>query len=179
MARKTPPRPPTPERLEKAALAYLERYASSAENLRRVLMQKVARAARHHPVDNAEAAGWIDALIERYQKAGLLDDLIYAEGRAKSLTRQGASARRIAATLAAKGVERDHIEAALATRADTDDPAQADLAAAFAYARRRRLGPHRPVEKRAEYRHKDLAALARQGFSSDIAHAVIDADPQD
>ncbi|SDH38142.1 regulatory protein RecX [Roseospirillum parvum] len=174
-----PPRPLTPERLEKSALAYLERYASSAENLRRVLMRKVARVARHHPTDPDQAAEWIDALVARYLKAGLLDDQTYAEGRARSLTRQGASARRIAATLAAKGVERDHIDAALASRDDGEDAAEADRAAAFTYARRRRLGPYRAPDKRAEHRHKDLAALARQGFSSDTAHAVIDADPEE
>jgi regulatory protein len=51
------------------------------------------------------------------------------------------------------------------------------LAAAAAYARRRRLGPFRRVpEERAERRQKDLAALARRGFGYGVAKQVIDAD---
>ena len=46
MKPRQPPKPPTQERLEKAALHYLERYAASSEGVRRVLMRKVERAAR-------------------------------------------------------------------------------------------------------------------------------------
>ena len=41
-----PPRQVTPAYLQRAALAYLERYASSAENLRRVLKRKVDKRCR-------------------------------------------------------------------------------------------------------------------------------------
>ena len=52
-----------------------------------------------------------------------------------------------------------------------------DLAAAFKLARKRRLGPFREPdsEVRAERREKDLATLARAGFSYDVAQQVIDA----
>jgi regulatory protein len=54
----------------------------------------------------------------------------------------------------------------------------AELEAAATYARRRRLGPHRrDPEARAERRERDLAALARAGFSYAIAQQIIDADP--
>jgi regulatory protein len=49
----------------------------------------------------------------------------------------------------------------------------AELEAARAYVRKRRLGPHRSPEKRAEYRQKDLASVARQGFSFDIAKKAL------
>jgi len=48
-----------------------------------------------------------------------------------------------------------------------------ELEAARAYARKRRLGAYRSPEKRAEYRQKDLASLARQGFSFDIAKQAL------
>ena len=47
--------------------------------------------------------------------------------------------------------------------------------AAHALARRRKLGPYRPGERSA-YREKDLAALARAGFSFGIAREVIDGE---
>jgi regulatory protein len=39
--------------------------------------------------------------------------------------------------------------------------------------RKRRLGPFRSAETRDEHRHKDLASLARQGFSFDIAKRAL------
>ena len=58
------PRQATAAYLENAALHYLERFASSSANLRRVLMRKVARSARAHGTDPAEGAGLVDAGLE-------------------------------------------------------------------------------------------------------------------
>src|ERR1700686_311210 len=64
--------------LEKWALSYLGRFASSAENLRQVLGRR-ARRRRGGQGDGASAANpLIDALIARYEAAGLLDDAAYA-----------------------------------------------------------------------------------------------------
>ena len=175
--RRPPPPPPlTPERLERAALRYLERFAASAENLRRVLTRRADRSARDHDGDPAEGRAWIEALIRRYQESGLLDDAAYAETKAGSLRRRGASARAIRDRLAAHGVEPDTAAAALA-RTDQDhanNPDTADEAAALALARRRRLGPFRRDGQRAEHRTRDLATLGRAGFSYETARRVID-----
>ncbi len=168
------PKPVTAERLHKAALHYLERYASSAENLQRVLRRRVERSARLHGTDRDEAEAWIAAIASRLASAGLLDDRTYAEGRAFSLHRRGASLRRIAGMLRQKGVGDDDIEAALRSLADVS-PAP-DLEAAVRLARRRRFGPWRDAAVRAERRNRDMAALARAGFSFDIARRVIDAE---
>ena len=50
--------PPTLENLERAALRYLERYASSRANLRRVLMRRVLRAARGDELWRRREADW-------------------------------------------------------------------------------------------------------------------------
>ena len=51
------------------------------------------------------------------------------------------------------------------------------MAAALAYARRRRIGPYRTDPTlRAETRLKDLAALARRGFAPALCRRVIDAE---
>ncbi len=176
--RRAAPKKLTPERLEKAALHYLERFASSAENLRRVLMRKVERAARaaEHAggeADRAEPARWVDALVTRYVASGLLDDRAYAEAASASLRRQGRSARAIRQKLATKGIGKEEAEAALARAGGADDAAE--LRAAAALARRRRLGPFGPAEGRRERRARDLASLARAGFGYDTARRVIDA----
>lgn len=168
------PRKVTAAYLEKAALHYLERFASSEADLRRVLMAKVERSARAHATDRAEGATLVEALITRLRRSGLLDDRGYAEAKAASLHRRGLSSRAIRHRLAAHGITPELVDHALETL--SDGPAEArDLAAAAAYARRRRLGPYRPAESRSTNRARDLAALGRAGFSYDVARQVIDA----
>jgi len=167
-------KPVTAERLHKAALHYLERYASSTEHLRRVLRRRVERSARLHDTDRDEGEAWIAAIVARLAAAGLLDDRVYAETRAHSLHRRGASLRRIAGMLRQKGIGDDDIAATLQTLAG-ESPSP-DLEAAVRLARRRRLGPWRDADIRAERRNRDMAALARAGFSLDLARRVIDAE---
>jgi regulatory protein len=171
------PRPYDAARLERSALRYLERYAASAERLRRVLERRVRRTE----ADPAEAAPMIAAVIGRLEALGLLDDRRYAEAKAAALSRRGGSARAIRARLGQAGVAAPLIEAALAGR--DEDPARAERAAAVAHARRKRLGPfrdeRRPGHGRAERREHDIAAMARAGFAVALCRAVVDAaDPE-
>jgi regulatory protein len=193
----------TERSVENAALFHLQRFTTSAENLRRVLMRKVRRAARTHGGDDteggvdteggndliADGAAVVDGVIGRFVQAGLLDDHAYAEGRAASLHRRGMSVARIRQQLASKGIAAeaaDHALAALASEiaGETADgtargagvePAVLDLAAAVNLARRRRLGPFRASSDRPRLREKDLAAMARAGFGYHLAVQVIDA----
>ncbi len=169
----------TPQYLENSALHYLERFASSTANLRGVLMRKVQRSAQVYGDDPEEGAGWVDALIERYVRANLLNDDTYAQMRTESLHRRGASTRAIAQKLAAKGINRDGADKALETLREDVGP-DLDLTAALALAKRRRLGVYRLPEARAAHRDKDMAALGRAGFGYDVARRVVDAeDPAD
>jgi len=167
------PRKATPKRLENAALHYLARYSSSAESLRRVLMRRVNRSARHHGTDPEEGAAVVDDLIARYSKAGLLDDTRFAEGRARSLLERGVSPRAVRLRLREKGVAEETVEAVLSDL--TEDKGDIEWAAAVALAKRRRIGPFRK-SGRQTVREKDLAALARAGFSYDVAQRVVDAE---
>ncbi len=155
-------------RLETWALFYLERYASSAAHLRLVLRRRVRRRVGGDGEAIGAAGLLIDALIARYRAAGLLDDAVYAAGRARQGLARGRSLRRIAAGLAAKGI--GAADAALALAELREGAADPDLAAACAFARRRRLGPYRtaPTERRRE-----LAAFARAGFGRRAAEAVL------
>ncbi len=168
------PRKATPQTLENAALFYLGRFASSSENLRRVLMRRVERSARLHDTDRDEGRVAVDRIVARFQASGLVDDAAYAGSRAATLHRRGVSRRGIRARLMEKGVAPDDIDGALAGLAET--AGNTDFAAAVNLARRRRLGPYRPLAARAEMREKDLAALARAGFSYDIARRVVEAE---
>src|SRR5438067_2162043 len=151
-----------PALLEKWAVGYLERFASSAENLGRLLGRR-ARRRMSDPEGLREARALIDALVARYRDSGLIDDAAYASARARGRLARGEPLRKIAAGLAAKGVDADDRAAALAGLHETiPDP---DLAAACAFARRRRLGPFRrgPARQEPGDRRRELAIFARAG----------------
>lgn len=180
-ARRKPARGPrriTAEYLERAGLYYLERYATSVENFRRVLMRKVLRSAHAHDDDPATGAGLVDALVARYADAGLLDDGRYAEAQARALYGRGLAVRAIGARLRAKGVAADDIEAALVALGQEERVANRDaldLKAACVFARKRRLGPYRKKAGGREQRNKELAAMGRAGFGYEISRKVVEA----
>ena len=103
-------------------------------------------------------------------RSGLLNDRAYAAQAAASLARRGTSRFSIAGKLAQKGVETELVSEAMR---GARDGGASELAAACALVRRRRLGPYRAPGKRADWRQKDLASLARAGFGLDIARRVL------
>ena len=166
------PKPATRERLRKAALSYIDRYATSAANLHEVLMRRVRRSTRLHDTDMAEATRWADDIVADFVARKLVDDRMYAENRAASLHRSGASRRKIEMSLKTKGVGGADIAAAMEAL-EASDP-DAEFTAACRHAQRRRLGPWRR-DDRTERRDRDLAAMARAGFGYRMASRVIDA----
>jgi regulatory protein len=170
--RQKKPRKVSPRYLENAALHYLKRYAATQSQLKRVLLRRVDRSLKVHGGERAEALGWVDALTEKLVRGGLLNDEAYAGMKAHSLRASGRSARVIAQKLRMKGVC-----AEVVTRKLADATAElSEEEAARIWARKKRLGPFRG-KARADHRQKDLAALARAGFSFGIAKKVIDSDP--
>lgn len=172
------PGPLTRADLERAALRYLDRFETSAANLKTVLF----RSARRRPgTDVEEARRMIDELIARYESSGLVDDRRFASSLASGLRRRGASRRAVEQKLYARRVKASAIAAALEAM-DRDAEGQdggataGEVAAARAFVRRRRLGPHRAEADREAHRLKDFSAMARAGFSLEIARIALQAD---
>ena len=92
------------------------------------------------------------------------------------MRRRGSSRRGATARLAAKGVPREVVAAVLEAEREAHPEEDSEEAAAWAYARRRRLGPYRLPDKRADHRERDLASLARQGFPFSLARRIVEAD---
>ncbi len=167
----------TPQSLRNAALYYLQRYASSSSNLRAVLTRRIRRAERDQEIDQDAAATWIEKIVADFETSGLLDDKTYADARIQTMFRQGRSRRIMMLDFRKKGVAADVAESAVDTL--SQETAAPDRIAAVRHARRRRLGPFRASD-RAEYRERDLAAMARAGFDYQTARLVIDAsDPEE
>lgn len=164
--------------LERAALAYLDRFPASAATLRRVLMRRLRRTAGDEAFDQARAEVLVAGLLSRLAEAGLIDDDRYAGALARNLLGRGVAPAMIAHRLAAKGIARDaaeRIAASLIAEA-AEEGRDADLEAARALARKRRLGPWRTREADPGRRERDLAVLGRAGFSRRIAQQVLGED---
>ena len=159
------------ETLRKAGLRYLERYAASTNAFKLVLKRKVIRMVEgdleQRPVEVEE---WISEIVDRFTKAGLLNDSLVAENLCSSLLRRGTSLKMVKAKLAAKGFERDVISRVL----DDISGEQEELEAAFLVARRKRLGPYREKKEREANRNRDLGVLSQAGFPYSISKQVID-----
>ena len=172
-----PSQAPTEAALHEAAVAYLARYSATRATLARVLNRRIDRWAR--ATDSSEAAAQaavakraVPDVVARLAAAGAVDDASFAQARSRSLTRAGHSRRATAAHLAARGVPAEIVSAAL------PDDSGAELAAAVAFTRRRRIGPFRsPAEgtddAAQDRRHRELGALARAGFSHAIAQQAL------
>ena len=167
------PKPLTEKRLEKLALLHIDRYATSVENLRNVLMRRVEKSARNQNIEKKDAEKWINEIITKLVNLRLLDDQAYAENRVRSLHRSGASQKKIMSILSNKGVSK--VDTASAISLLENEYYNRELMAANNYARRRRLGPYRLAENRKEKRDRDLASLARAGFKYNDAKSIIDA----
>jgi regulatory protein len=166
------PKPVTPDRLRRAALYYLQRYSSSAEQLRSVLSRRVVRSCRHHGQDPASFEPVVAEIVASCIRSGLVDDARFAQARAATLRRKGRSARAVSAGLAAKGVARELV-AATVSGGEAEE-----LAAALIAARRRRIGPWTPPGRERD-RQRQLGVLLRAGFAMAIARRIVDAADED
>jgi len=172
------PRRSTKKSLDNIARFHLQRFATSAHNLRVVLMRSVHKSAQFHQLDINEVETWVDDIIKRFLKSGLLDDYVYARGKAITMMARGSSMVRIRSLLAAKGVSRSVVKKTLIDLfAEDNDIA---LKAALKFARRRQIGPYRrafEIERTEEKR--ELSILARAGFPYGIARQIVYANRND
>lgn len=169
------PRKITAAYLQRVTDHYFDRYGgTSRANLRRLLMKRVWRSCRHHGVEIASVEPLVDAELDRLERFNYLDDARFAEGRARTLHRRGDGPAKIRSKLAAKGIGREAIDAALA--ALRDEHANVELSAALVFARKRRVGPWRRNPVDTDGRRKELGKLARGGFSWTTARQIVDAE---
>ena len=165
MPRSSPKAPSPPydaATLERAALDYAARYATTRARLAAYLRRKL----RERGWTEEEPAP-VERLVNRFAERGYVDDPGFAAARTESLLRRGYGARRIGDALRMAGIDAD---TAGALRGRIDAAAEQS---AMAYARRKGIGPfaHRtpdPAEKR-----RWIAAMARAGHPWDMVLRVL------
>lgn len=153
--------------LDRLALRYVERFATTRRRLSVYLARKIrARGWEGAPIDPASVA-------ERLAARGYIDDRSFGAARAGAMAQRGLGAARVTGALRADGVEGEDADAlapAIAERA---------IPAAIAFARRKRLGPFALVAPDRPKRDKQLAAMVRAGHSFDLARRILAVAPGD
>lgn len=169
------PKKITKQRLKNIALYYLERFESSVDNLRQVLMRRVNDYAYANPdFDKSEAIAWIEEILSDCERYGYISDNRFAEMKIKDYLAAGKSARYIKLKLLQKGIEESLIDNLLQEQDYNPEELARNLA------KKKKIGPFRQNdEERREYRQKDLATLVRAGFDYDVAQRVLEKESFD
>lgn len=155
-------RPLDPGALDRLALRYVERFATTRGKLVDYLNRKIRERGWDGPPGDPVA------VAERMAGLGYVDDRAFAEARARSLARRGYGQRRVADALRHARVDEEDCVSALAT----DDDAR--LETALAFARRRRIGPfatHVPDERE---RQRQLGAMLRAGHDVILSRRIVE-----
>jgi regulatory protein len=160
-------RPPLDaEALERCALHYAGRYATTRAKLAAYLERKLRRHGWAGDEDPA-----VDRLVEQMAGLGYVDDRAFASARAASLGRRGYGERRIGQAMRAAGIdEADSAEARAAARDNA-------FASALRFAERKRIGPFAAEAMDRERREKAIAAMLRAGHGFDIARRILACAP--
>ena len=173
------PRKITEKYLYNSGLAYLQRFPSSTANFRTVMGRKIKKSVSHHEEPTYdECAKMLDETVHKFTRMGLLDDGAYLKGMVESLKKRGLSKNSILQKLQQKGLGNTDITLALKNYEDyyktTYDH---ELIACLRLIRRKRLGPFRTKEN-FDF-NKELAAIARAGYSFEIAQKGLKCNQED
>lgn len=154
--------------LDRIALRYVERYATSRAKLQAYLRRKLRERGW-----SDDAPPPVEALVERFAALGYVDDATFAAARGAGLVRRGYGPRRVAASLKAAGIDdADSAEARCAAENEA-------WTAALAFARRKRIGPFATAAADRPAREKAVAALLRAGHAPATARRIAWAAPGD
>ena len=111
--KKRSPKKITFQNLEKFAFKYIERFSTSENQLRIILKKKIIKSSYFFKIKVEDHIDYIDLIIEKFKKIGLIDDKKYSESRALNLVKRGFSKKKILFNLKQKGISSETIEIAL------------------------------------------------------------------
>ncbi|MDF7775927.1 RecX family transcriptional regulator [Sphingomonas sp. AOB5] len=166
MSRRDRPIPPlNRSALDRLALRYVERYATTRAKLIAYLNRKIRERGWEGDAPDTQA------LAAKMAELGYVDDRAFAEARAGAMGRRGLGARRVYDDLRHAGVDADDTEA-VSPLVESDT-----IASALAFARRKRIGPWAREVPDRKGLEKQVAAMVRAGHSPSLAWKIARMDP--
>ena len=166
----------TVEEMRNFALAYVEKYAPSKQQLKTYLLKKYLKI--HVPnVKKQDVNNLIDIVLSDLEKSKFINDKFYSESKAKSMIQRGSSINKIRNYLIGKGIDDEFIKDTV--NQIQDNNADQDFFSAIKICKKKRIGPARTEDNRPLFYKKDISLLARNGFDFETSKKVMDIEKED
>lgn len=153
--------------LERLALRYVERFATTRARLAAYLQRKI----RERGWDGVSAD--TAALVEKLAELGYIDDRAFGEARAAAMGRRGLGKRRVTGALHQDGI--DEADSAAIVPAVEERAVET----ALAFARRKRIGPFALIQAERPVREKQIAAMIRAGHDFALSRRIVGMAPDE
>ena len=166
----------TVEEMRNFALAYVEKYAPSKQQLRTYLLKKYLKLSVPN-IKKQDVSDLIDVVLSDLEKNKFINDKFYSESKAKSMIQRGNSINKIRNYLIGKGINDEFIKQTV-NRIKEDNNDQ-DFFSAIKICKKKRIGPARVEDNRPLFYKKDISILARNGFDFETSKKVMELQKDD
>jgi len=166
----------TVEEMRNFALAYVEKYAPSKQQLKTYLLKKYLKIYVPN-VKKQDVNNLIDIVLSDLEKSKFVNDKFYSESKAKSMIQRGSSINKIRNYLIGKGINDEFIKETVSQIQDNNS--DQDFFSAIKICKKKRIGPARTEDNRPLFYKKDISLLARNGFDFKTSKKVMDIDKED
>jgi regulatory protein len=151
--------------LDRLALTYVARYATTRKKLADYLRRKLQERGGEE-----EVYAKISLIVERMEALGYINDATFARVKADGLARRGYGPGRVRAVFGQIGIIGEDAAEALE---DADAKA---FDTALAFARKRRFGPFSTQAATPQAQKRELAAMCRAGHSFSVSLRILRLD---
>ena len=166
----------TVDEMRNFAFTYVEKYAPSKQQLKTYLLKKYLKTSKTS-VKKKDISNLIDIVLNDLEKNKFINDKFYSESKAKSMIQRGNSINKIRNYLIGKGINTIFIKDTISKI--YNENSDQDFFSAIKLCKKKRIGPSRPEDNRELFYKKDIAILARNGFSFEISKRVMDLEKED
>ena len=166
----------TVDEIRNFALAYVDKYAPSKQQLRTYLLKKYLKLSVPN-IKKQDVINLIDVVLSDLEKSKFINDKFYSESKAKSMIRRGSSINKIRNYLIGKGVKDQFIKDTV--NKINENNSDQDFFSAIKICKKKRIGPARTEDNRPLFYKKDISLLARNGFDFETSKKVMDLQKDD
>ena len=166
----------TVDEMRNFALAYVDKYAPSKQQLRTYLLKKYLKLSVPN-VKKQDVTNLIDIVLSDLEKSKFINDKFYSESKAKSMIQRGSSINKIRNYLIGKGINDKFINETV-SKIENNNSDQ-DFFSAIKICKKKRIGPARTEDNRPLFYKKDISLLARNGFDFETSKKVMDIQKED
>ena len=166
----------TVEEMRNFALAYVEKYAPSKQQLKTYLLKKYLKVSVPN-IKKQDVINLIDIVLLDLEKSKFINDKFYSDSKAKSMIQRGNSINKIRHYLIGKGINNEFIKDTV--NKIKDQNSDQDFFSAIKICKKKRICPSRIEDNRRLFYKKDISLLARNGFDFETSKKVMDLEKED